>query len=114
MAIPSDGQLVDAIAVHLLEGGQQLSIRINALRLFYGKHHLSDTRRRPFGVRHSPNPLQRHQTNGVASAVNEKTALPATENVFVYQLLERQICGNGGAMSSHGLRDFVACQRAPI
>src|SRR5271168_400961 len=114
MVTASDGQLVDTIAVHLLEGSPQLGIRSNTFRSFQGKHDLSDARCRPFRTRHFPDPLQSHQANGVTSAIDEKTALPATENVLVYQRLNRQIGWNGGAMSAHGLRDFMAYQQALI
>jgi len=38
--------------------------------------------------------MKNYQTNGIASSVNEKTALPSTRDGFVYQLLLRQILGD--------------------
>src|ERR1019366_1861598 len=49
--------------------------------------------------------------NGLVSSVNEETALPATEDLLVYQLLERQIFRNNGAMRTHGLRNGMARQQ---
>src|ERR1035441_10616662 len=52
-----------------------------------------------------------NQTNGLVSSVNEETALPVTEDLLVYQLLERQIFRNNGAMRTHGLRNGMARQQ---
>src|SRR5664280_1171719 len=57
--------------------------------------------------------MQGYQTNGLVSSVNEETALPATEDLLVYQLLERQICRNNGAMRIHGFRNTMACKYTP-
>ena len=53
----------------------------------------SPARRLPFGTRHFLYPLQGHQTNGVVSTVDEKTVLPVAKDMFVHQILERQIRG---------------------
>src|SRR5665647_1268487 len=76
-------------------------------------HHLSGACRRPFGTRHFFDPMQGYQTNGFVSSVNEETALPATEDLLVYQSLERQIFRNNGAMRTHGLRNAMARQQPP-
>src|SRR5665811_2083962 len=57
--------------------------------------------------------MQGYQTNGFVSSVNEETALPGTEDLLVYQLLERQIFRNNGAMRTHGLRNTMARQQTP-
>ena len=86
-SIGHHGELVDAIAIHLLEGGPQFAVRIDAFQLFQREHDLSGARRRPLVPRYFLDPMQSHQADGGVSAVDKKTALPGTEDVFVYQLL---------------------------
>ena len=54
--------------------------------------------------------MQGYQTNG---SVNEETRLPASEDLLVSQLLERQIFRIDGAMRTHDFRTAMARQQTP-
>jgi hypothetical protein len=87
LAIGHHGELVDTIAVHLLEGAPQFLVRTYAFQLFQREHDLSGARRRPLVPRHFLDPMQSHQADCSVFAIDEEAALPAAENVFVHQLL---------------------------
>ena len=74
-SIPDDGHLVDAISIHLLEGGPQLGVRIDAFGPLEGKHDLRDARHPPFAAGHLLDAMQGDEADRVVSAVDEESSV---------------------------------------
>ena len=102
---PDDGHLVYSVAIHILEGGPQLRVRIGAFQLFEGKHDISGARCSPFLARYLFDSMQGYQTEGLVSPVDQETTLPTAEDLLVDQLPKRQSFRDNGVTRTHGLRN---------
>ena len=112
MVIVCDRQLVHSIAVHLLESGPQLRVRVGAFQLFQGEHGLRRSCYRPVMPRYLLDSVQSDHANGIRFASDQEAALVAAEDVFVHQLFNGQAGGDGHAAAAHSLRNRVAGQQA--
>ena len=85
--------------------------RVRAFRLLQGKHDLGRTCRCPVRPWHFLDPVQGHQANGIRSALDEEAAAAAAQNVFIHELLQRQVRRDGCTVTAHGLRNRVTRQQ---